>query len=384
MYVEYHRKKSEVFDKRLERGKERALHSKGTLRQKLAVCLKGASSKDKNQQTVFKSEVELLKSQILYVLKTITQNSRFRFALTDQDMPITFILIGDVAFFGFDLLQREKDQLRIEEHQLETLAWTSHPEVIYYLQREFDEKWKEVDPKWRSDNEEGKRHIIDFIVAESIKAFLQVNVSPHELWSFMKALVETAGYLDMESFFRELYLQEQVAKDIFLVEESCPILTMPVTIGPWDPRSAVRTRQRLFSPILRELNSFHVVSTQTGLEQYWNTDHYRHQNFESAWTTQHFRYFHDLLLEASEKIAIEIVPSPEEFPINFEIIDNEWVFIENVSAEDIVGGLVLHDKDLAKKLIKYIGKNLLPECPEQLKGTTNVAKWFKEKFGREG
>jgi transcriptional regulator with XRE-family HTH domain len=378
-YLHYHFERTNTLYKRLEHGKERAIHPRHMFSQEFSISLKKAFAENSRKYAVSKAEVELMKGQLLQALQVITRHANFHFALTTQKLPIAFTLTGDTVFFGLDL-PHVYEALQDEHQQLEAIAWTCHPEVIYHLQREFDEKWKNIDDQWRTDTEEGRRNVVAFLVTEAIKIFLRANVPTQELWSFMQALTDTADCFDAESFTRELYLQEQVAKDIFIICNSLPTITMPVNSGPWKPRSAFRTRQRLFPSILQEVESFYVVSMQEGIEQYWNTRQYRQHPFKKEWITRHFHAVHDLL-DSSDKIAIALLPMPEQIPVNVEIVDQEFVCIESTMKDGNTGGLILHEKTLAQKLRIYVERNLLARCPEHFKGARNVAKWLEERFG---
>jgi transcriptional regulator with XRE-family HTH domain len=377
-YMRHHLARTKTLLRRLEYGQERAIHPKNFFHQKFMPCLEKAFSANSDESAVNNAEIELLKGQILLVLHAIVQNSSFYFALTDQELPITFTLIGDIALLGFDLPHMQ-DKIPIKDQQLEAVAWTHHPGLVYQLQAEFNMKWDEIAHQWRSDTDEGKRHIVNFIAAESLKAFLRANAPPHELWAFMKTLAETASSLDVESFIGELYLQEQVAKELVIVCHNLPFITMPVSIGPWDPRSAIRTRQYLLSSILRAIRSCHIITTQYGIEQYWKANQYGTHTFTREWTEHHFQYVHDFLGETSDTTSIEVVPLPAQFPVNFEIIDREFISIGNVE-EATTRGILIHDPELARELMAYIERNLTAHCPESLKGAKNVTKWLEAQF----
>lgn len=379
-YLHYHLERTNTLRKRLEHGQERAIRPRSLFSPEFSTHLKRAFSDKEKKHAVYRAGFEVITGQILHVLQVITQHSNFHFALTTQDLPITLTVTGDTAFFGFDLPHPYKI-LPDEHHQLEAIAWTCHPEVIYHLQREFDEKWKEIDEQWRTDTEEGRRNVVEFIVTESIKVFLRANAPTQELWTFMQGLADVASYGDTESFIQELYFQEQVAKDILIVCNSLPIITMPANIGPWQPKSALRTRQRLFPSILGEIESFHVLSTQEGIEQYWDSNQYGSQTFERTWTEQHFHVVSELFTDSSDKITMELIPAPEQFPVNVEIVDREFVFVETMENDKDTGGIIFQDKELAQELLQYVERNLSAICPEHLKGTQNVVKWLEEHFG---
>lgn len=274
-----------------------------------------------------------------------------------------------------------QEELPFKRDNLLVRAWTDHPNVVYQLRYEFNTKWKEIDAQWRTDNEKGRHNVVNFFVTEPLKVLLDANVSGHELWPFTYELIDHAVYLDVEAFIREVYTHEQVAKEIFIMSNTLPLITMPVDIGPWSSRSAVRTRQILFQALLRNVNSIRLITLQKSSETYWETGQYEMYEFERTWVTQHVQYLHDLLLKFPDKILGEIIPYQEQFPVNFEIINREWVFLYKAETTDEQGGIVLHEQELAGKLMTYIDQNLSSQCPKHLKGAKNVAKWFEEQFG---
>ncbi len=87
-----------------------------------------------------------------------------------------------------------------------------HPDVVYQLRYEFHTRWKAIDPLWRTDNEKGRQNVIDFLVAEPLKALLDANVTGPQLWPFMCELIDQASYLNVDAFIREVYTHEQVAQ----------------------------------------------------------------------------------------------------------------------------------------------------------------------------
>jgi hypothetical protein len=101
--------------------------------------------------------------------------------------------------------------------------------------------------------------------------------------------------------------------------------------------------------------------------------------FNREWIAQHVQYLHDLLLKFPDKITLEIIPQQDQFPVNFEVINGEYVFFQKAEKAEKQGGVVLHDQELAEKLIAYIDRNFSSTCPKHLKGAKNVAKWFEER-----
>ncbi len=127
-------------------------------------------------------------------------------------------------------------------------------------------------------------------------------------------------------------------------------------IEGWDCRSTSRTRQRVLCSLIHELTKLCLITTQTGIEKYWETHEYNHyeEPFEKEWVELHFQYVRELLSKFSKTMTMEILPSPEQIPVNFEIIDREFVLFEKDGKADKEGGIALHDKELAEKLLTYV------------------------------
>lgn len=377
----YHQR-VEALQSRIKHGKERTIHERRALRERFCkTFLKKPYPDNEVNDKILTAEYELLKGQIINVLKAIQQNPHIHFGLIEQEIPFKFKLAGNVASFAF--AQPRTQEVAYDQKKLVMIAWTRHPDLIYRLQNEFDANWQDIDVRWRTDSEDGRRHVVNFIVAEALKAMLNADIPSQELWQFMWSLVDATNYLDAEAFKTEIYHQEQAARNIFILCESLPIILMPVSVGPWPSRDPIRTRQRLLYAILREIKSFRVFSTQLSLEHYWTTNTFGRHQFSGEWTTQHFRYVHDLFLESGQKVSMEILPSPEQFLVNVEIIDQESVFIEKsgTNRPEDEGGIMIQDKELARDFIAYVERNLSTKCPENLKSARNVAKWFEERFG---
>lgn len=379
-YEKHHVERVMTLEKRIEGGKDRSIHEKEFLKREFKKIFMNLTS-DSLKKDVFRSlEAELLKGQILGVLRALKHNPNIHFALADQEFLIRFTLSGDTAFLSFDP-PGAQEELPFKRDNLLVRAWTDHPDVVYQLRYEFNTKWKEIDAQWRTDNEKGRQNVINFFVTESLKVLLDANVPGHELWPFTCELIDHASHLDVESFIREVYTHEQVAKEVVIMSNNFPLITIPVDIGPWSPRSAVRTRQILFQALLRNVKSIRLIVLQKSSEEYWESGQYEMYKFKRTWVTQHVQHLHDLLLKFPDKILLEILPHQEQFPVNCEVINNEWVLLQKTEIADEQGGLVVDDKELAEKLLAYINRNLSSTCPTHLKGAKTVAKWFEKQFG---
>ena len=377
-YIDKHQERIQVLKERLTRGKERTIHKRAFLRQAFRAALEKRLIDNKDHNALYNIEVDLLKAQILGILNAIKQNVNFHCAFVEQEFAIQFELAGDTAFFLFSSSELQGN-LPAEHSQIGAAAWTHHPEVISRLHSEFDTKWKEIPPEWRTDSEEGRRNVIDFIVAESMKAMLEADVAPQELWVFMHELADMASYLDEEGFRKELYTREQLAQEVVIVTESFPSIIMPVEIGHWKPTDSIRTRQSLLDHILKRVKTFQVISTRAGIQEYWRSNHYGKYPFSEEWVQQHFQFVYNLLSE--DKISMEIEPVTERSLVAIELIDHEFVRFEKTDRSDIEGGIALQDEELAQGLLGYITRHLSSMCPEDLKGAQNLAKWFEEQFG---
>ncbi|MCP4283641.1 MAG: hypothetical protein GY792_04205, partial [Gammaproteobacteria bacterium] len=177
-YLAEHRQRIEALEIRLKDGKEISIHDKAFIKRELNMYLPGNLSGGEESATVRKTEADLLKGQIVGVLKAIQPSSNCHIALAEQECPLRFQLAGDTAFFAFDLPE-SRDKLPFERDELEALAWTTHPDIIYRLRNEFEAMWQAIDPQWRTDTEEGRKNVVNFIVVESLKAMLKENVPGH-------------------------------------------------------------------------------------------------------------------------------------------------------------------------------------------------------------
>ncbi len=381
LYITHHQQRMSAQEKRLEVGRERAIHEKEFLRQEFRTLLPQLSlSSSSNEEQSRYLEAHVLKGQILGVLRAIQRNPNCHFALADQEFLIRFSLNGDTAFLAFDPPDAQ-EEFPLNRDDLLVRAWTEHPDVVYQLRHEFDTIWKTIDPRWRTDNEEGRRNVVSFFIADPLKALFNADVPGSELWGFIAELVEQAAYSDVEAFTRDLYTHEQAATRMFFLSSNFPLITIPSDIGPWDPRSSIRTRQIVFYALLRDIEHIHLVLSQQHAEAYWETGQYGTHTFHREWIRQHVHYFCGLLHKFPEKITVELVPQQERFPVNVEVINGEWVFFQKADTLDTPKGIILQDRELADTLMSYVSRNLSARCPEALQGAQNAARWIQETFG---
>lgn len=379
-FVIHHLERVATQEKRIERGKGRTIHEREFLKKDFRDILTHIMPDPSKEHAVWTLEARLLRGQILGVLRTLKRNPNIHFALANQEFLIRFSLSGDTAFLSFDPPEAQGES-PLNRDDLLVRACTEHPEVVYQLRHEFNRIWKNIDPHWRTDHEHGRRNVVNFFITEPLKVLLDANVPSQELWPFTCELIEQAAYLDAETFIRELGMYEQGAHEIFILGNSFPLITMPTNVGPWDARSSVRTRQLVFHTLVRDIKHVHLVISQKRIEKYWESGRYEMYKFTREWVAQHIQYLHDLLLKFPDKITLELIPQQDQFPVNFEVINGEYVFFQKAETADEQGGIILHDRELAEKLMTYITRNFSAACPKHLKDAQNVAKWFEERFG---
>ncbi len=378
-YVNHHLERVTTQEKRLESGRGRSIHEKEFLKKEFHDVLPSMASAASGQEATPALEARMLRGQIRGVLHTLRQNPNIHFAFADQEFLIRFSLSGNTAFLSFDP-PRAQGELPLTRDDMLVRAWTEHPDVVYQLRQEFNAIWKGIDPQWRTDNEPGRQNVINFLIKEPLKAVLNADVPGAELWAFVRELLDEATYLDGEAFTREIYTYEQVAKDIFMLSNNLPLTTMPTDVGPWDSRSALRTRQILFHALLQDIERVHLVVSQQRCEEYWKTGAYKTYTFNREWITRHLHYLHDLLVKFPDKLTLDLISQPAPFPINLEVINWEYVFFRNTDATEQEGGVVLHDRELAEALRTYVDRNFLSNA-KQRKESHDVITWFEEHFG---
>lgn len=377
-YLENHQQRVDALIQRLEQGKEYAIHEQKAFSRQFNKMLT-TEPHDDHACAVRQTERSLLKEQILGALNTIRCHPHCHFALIEQPFLLHLEITGDTAFFAFDHPEAQED-FPFSGEELEVMAWTDHPDVVFQLRREFQAKWQAIDELWRTDTEAGRKNVVNFIVTESLKALVNADVPTQELWAFMYQLLENATYMNRDEINRASLSYEQIAKEIIILCRSFDLILLPVGIGPWEATSLTRTRQRLLYSILNEIERFHVISTQGEIERYWETNQYGNYVFEREWTEQIFRYVHHLLTESPYKISMDVIPSPEDFPVSLEIINQEILLFRKSKRGLNEGGIMVQDKELAQAFVAYLERNLSAKCPEHLKGARNVAKWLEERF----
>ncbi len=378
-YIAHHLERVMAHENRLQNGKERSIHEKELLRTEFRTVLARLVPADLEQGNLPAIEAKLFREQILQVLQTLTQHPNIHFALADQEFLIRFSLSGNTAFLSFDPPETQGEPPLKRDDSL-VRAWTEHPDVVYQLRHEFDAIWKNIDPQWRTDTEQGRRNVLHFFMTEPLKAFLDANLPEPELWAFVSDVIDRAGSLDAESFIREVGTHEQGAENMRIVDNTFPLITMPIDVGPWDSRSSVRTRQLVFHALVREIEHVQFILSQKGIETYWATGQYGAHTFSREWVIRDMEAFQALLLKFPEKITVAVLPQREEFPVNIEIINGEYVSFQKSESTDEQGGIVLHDRELADLLLAYIDRNISCGCPTQLNGAKNVATWLEEQF----
>jgi hypothetical protein len=213
--------------------------------------------------------------------------------------------------------------------------------------------WQAIPSEWRTDTAEGKRKVTDWIVAESLKALLPVNVPPGDFWAFAGQMIPLVLSHPEDNFFQELIAHEQAASRILLINCEFPVSTMPVSVGPWPGKNIHRTRQRLLYSILTEGKEFKILVSEVGINRYRDEHVYGNaaEPFSPEETQRHIAHIQTLIDDDSKRIDIEVVSSID-FPVNFEVIDDEVVFIET-SQHGSPGGLILEEKELAQAIRQY-------------------------------
>jgi hypothetical protein len=174
---------------------------------------------------------------------------------------------------------------------------------------------------------------------------------------------------------------EQGAEKMFMLDNTFPLITMPIDVDPWSSESSVRTRQLVFHALVQEIEHVHLILSQQQIETYWETGQYGTLTFQREWVIRHVQAFQNLLLEFPEKITITVIPSRKRFPINIEIINGEYISLQKAETVNEKGGLILHDRELADTLQAYIDLNISSGCQTKLEGAQNVAKWLEKQFG---
>lgn len=379
-YLRNHRERLEALQQVLTQGKSRSIHEKQTILDALHDCLSHTSSEDEEKQAEWRVEAQLLQEQITEVLSVIRRYPQIHFGFSDHALPAQFELAGETAFFAFDPPEANSPFPFLRDELIEIMAWTSHPDVLYRLRKDFDDQWNALDPLWRTDTDAGREQIVTFLVSESLKIMLEADVPAQELWAFLERVLTSAADLDREEFDRAALAHEQAASDILLLSDSFDVMLLPVSVGPWDATSLTRTRQRLLASILNEVERFHVIAAQNGLDRYWETGEYDRFSVDPDQVEQSFRRVHHLLTTSPQTFSMEVLPPPFDFPVSVEIINQEILLFHKAHREPEEGGLMVQDTSLAQAFAAYIERNLSARCPESLHGAQNVAGWLEARF----
>ncbi|GAK59534.1 hypothetical protein U27_06519 [Candidatus Vecturithrix granuli] len=378
-YLKHHLERVTAHEKRQQSGKERSIHEKNFLSKEFRDLLPCLAPSEAEQGNLLAAEAKLFQQQILRVVQTLAHHPNIHVALADQEFLIRFSLSDNTAFLSFDPPGAQGEPPLKRDDSL-VRAWTEHPDVVYQLRHEFNMIWKDIDPQWRTDTEQGRRNVLHFFMTEPLKALLEADLPEPDLWGFVSELIDGASSFDAESFVRKVCTHEQEAENMLIVNNIFPLFTMPIDIDPWNSGSAVRTRQLVFHALVQEIEHIHLILSQTQLETYWATGQYGRYTFPHAWVVRHVQAFQSLLLKFPEKITVAVIPSREEFPVNVEIINGEYVSFQKAATDDEKGGIILHDKAVADTLLAYIERTIASRCPTPLKGAQNVARWLEQQF----
>ena len=380
IYLAHHLERLTAHERHLQSGKGRSIHERDFLKAEFRDILTHLAPSDSAQGHLQAIEAQLFREQILRVAQTLAHHPNIHFALADQEFLIRFSLSNNTAFLSFDPPDSQGESPLTRDDAL-VRAWTEHPDVVYQLRHEFNLIWKDIDPLWRTDTKQGRRNVLHFFMTEPLKALLEANVPEAELWAFISDLIGRAGMIDAESFIREVGIHEQGAKDMLMLNNPFPLITLPLDVGPWDSRSSIRTRQLVFHALVREIKHLEFILSQKDLETYWATGQYGTHAFPHEWVKRHVEAFQALLLKFPEKIAVTVIPHRDHFPVNVEIINSEYVSFQQAETADESGGILLHDRELADKLRAYIHRGISSGDHKPLNGAKHVAKWIEKHFG---
>ncbi|PIE33196.1 hypothetical protein CSA56_12795 [candidate division KSB3 bacterium] len=378
-YITHHLERVMAHRERLQRGKERSIHEKAFLRKDFQHILTHLASSQSEEQSLQAVEAALFREQILQVLHTLTHHSNIHFALEDQEFLIRFSLSGNTVFLSFDPPGTQGEPPLKRDDSL-VRAWTEHPAVVYQLRHEFNMLWKSIDPQWRTDTEPGRRNIIHFFLTEPLKVLLEANLPESALWKFITDLIDCAASSDPESFIRKVCAYEQEAKNMLILSDVFPLLTMPTDVGPWNARSAIRTRQLVFHALVRDIEQVQVILPETQIEEYRTSGQYGAHRFPPEWIKEHATAFQKLLSKFPGKMTPTVLPHREGFPIEVEVINREYVVFQKAGTAGEAGGIALRDQGLAEALLAYIFRNIVSEGSASLAGAQNVATWLEQQF----
>ena len=379
IYLTHHLERIAAHENHLKSGKGRTIHERDFLKKEFRDILTRITHADSDKGNLQVLEAQLFRDQILQVIQTLIHHPNIHFALASQEFLIRFSISGNTAFLSFDPPDAEWE-LPLKRDDSLVRAWTKHPEVVYQLRHEFNMIWKGIEPEWRTDTEQGRQNVIHFFITEPLKALLNADIPASQLWAFMSQLIDRAGIEEAETFLREVCMHEQGAKDILIFSNTLPSLTLPVDAGPWDSRSSVRTRQLVFHALAREIERVEFIFPQKGIERYWETGQYGSHEFPHEWVSRHVQTFRAFLRKHPEQITALIFKNEEEFPINIEIIDGEYLTLQKADMADEDGGIIVHDQELVEMLRTYIRRNISLASMTQISGAHNVEDWLAKQF----
>jgi hypothetical protein len=123
------------------------------------------------------------------------------------------------------------------------------------------------------------------------------------------------------------------------------------------------------------------VVSQQHVNAYTETCQYETDPFTQEWIDEHLDYLHELLRTFPEKIILDAVPHQEKFPISLEIINHEKIFLQNADVHEF-GGVVLHNQEVAGKLITYIERNYAVSQPKTSRKTQDAVNMLLKQKGK--
>lgn len=380
-YVAHHIERVTAHERRLQSGKERAIHEKAFLQKEFQDVLTRLVPPPVEAGNVSAIEARLFREQILQMIQVLAQYPNIHFALADQEFLLRFSLSDNTAFLSFDP-PGAQGELPLKRDDLLVRAWTEHPDVVYQLRHEFNMIWKGIDPQWRTDSDEGRRNILHFFLTEPLKALLrQAEFPESEVWAFVGDMIDRLDSENAEAFIRDMCAHEQGAETMLIVDNIFPLITMPIDVDPWDSGSAVRTRQLVFHALAQGIRHMHLVLSQRQIETYWESGQYGKYQFSREWVRRHVQAFQALLLKFPDKITVAVLPERDQFPVNIEIVNAEYIFFQQAATVDQKGGGFLRDRALADLLRTYLERQVAAGVPAHMTGAGNIAAWLEQHFG---
>ena len=136
----------------------------------------------------------------------------------------------------------------------------------------------------------------------------------------------------------------------------------------------------MFHALAREIERVEFIFPQKGIERYWETGQYGSHEFPHEWVSRHVQTFRAFLRKYPEQITALIFKNEEEFPINIEIIDGEYLTLQKADMADEEGGIIVHDQELVEMLRTYIRRNISLASMTQISGAHHVEDWLAKQF----